>query len=404
MSLTANLPFQALTFWDACDYVLDQVVGGAASPRNRRLAVDAVREAYAELPMRRNWRYYYRSWTVQTVASQTSGTIAYDYTGGSSERMMTLTSNTWPSDVTKYAIYIAGIRYTIDTRVSSTVITLGERDCPTTDIDAGTSYTLTRDTYEIPDNCRTVFYLHDTNAPGRLLPCVEPSDIEHEQRIMRNTSLPLMFGCYRSELYSGAMAIHFAPSPSSVRTYQGHAIFWPQPLKVLEYTNGTVATTSGSTTVTGTGTTFTQDHVGCIVRVSATADPSIPTDLQGETYKDRLNPYALQRVIKSVESTTSLTLEQAADATLTGSGFRISSKIDIEPGAMRNAFLRCCEARFSTQDRKGAQEREARYEKALTLAMCADQRLDDKGGRYFLPTSLAGVASSTDLTTGGTQP
>lgn len=391
MSLTK---FPLLTLWDATDHVLDAVLGGDTSPRSRRMAMKAVQEAYTEIPMRRTWRYYIRSLTINTVANQTDGSVAYDYTGGSSERMLTLTSSTWPSDVTKYAIYISGARYTIDTRVSSTVITLREGDCPTVDLAAGTGYNLTRDTYELPDNVRELYYLHDTNAPGRMLPCVEPADIMHERRIMRSTAMPLLYGVYRSERYASSLAVHFAPSPSSARTYQGNALFWPLPLKVLEYKAGTVSTTSGSATVTGSGSTFTSDMVGAVIRISSTGSKFIPTDLQGETDQNRLEPYAFQGVIKSVESATSLTLEQDADQTLAASGYRISSRIDIEPGAMRTAFLRCCEARFQTQDRRGTDDREARYEKALALAMAADQRVMDQNGRFYLPTNLADVAGS----------
>jgi len=398
MSLTSNTPY--LTVWDAIDYTLDQVVAGDYSPRSRRLAWDAVLEAYSEIPVRRSWRYYYRTFSFATVASQTSGTIAYT----SSSRTLTLTSSTWPSDVTKYALYIAGARYSIESRTSSTVVILRDGDCPTADIASGTSYTITRDTYELPDTIREVLYVHDLNAPGRLLQCVEPSDILHEQRIMRNTAQPLMYAAYRSDLYAGAMAIHFAPSPSSARTYQYHALCWPLPLKVLEYSVGTVATTSGSATVTGTSTSFTSDMVGAVMRFTKTGDTSIPTSLQGEIDKNRVNPYTMQRVIRSVESTTSLTLEQDADTTLSGSGYRISSRIDIEPGAMRSAFLRCCEAKFASQDRKGQEQREARYERALIFAMAADQRSEDRGGRAYQPNNLAGIAASADLTTGGTQP
>lgn len=391
MSLT-NFPL--LTLWDATDHVIDAVLGGSTSARARRMAMKAVQEAYREIPARRNWRYYIRSLTINTVANQTDGSIAYDYTGGSSERMVTLTDTTWPSDVTKYAIYISGARYTIDTRVSSTVITLRDGDCPTVDLASGTGYNLTRDTYEVPDNVREIYYLHDINAPGRMLPCVEPADIMHERRIMRSTAMPLLYGFYRSERYAGSMAVHFAPSPSSARTYQGNALFWPLPLKVLDYKTGLASTTSGSATVTGTSTGFSSDMVGAVIRVSASGSKVIPTDLQGETDQNRLEPYAFQGVIKSVESTTSLTLEQDCDQTLTSSGYRISSRIDIEAGAMRTAFLRCCEARYETQDRRGADDREARYEKALALAMAADQRVMDQNGRFYLPTNLADIAGS----------
>lgn len=398
MSLTSNTPY--LSLWDACDYCLDQVVAGDYSPRSRRLALQAVKDAYGEIPVRRNWRYFYRSLTLNTVASQTSGTISYT----ASTRTMTLASSTWPTDVIKYGLYISGVRYAIQTRTSSTVIVLRDGDCPTANIASGTSYTLTRDTYELPDYVREVLYVHDTNAPGRMLACVEPSDILQEQRVMRNTSQPLMYSAYRSELNAGSIAIHFAPSPSAARSYQYHAICWPLPLKTLEYAVGTVATTSGSSAVAGTSTVWTSDMEGAVIRFSKTGDTSIPTDLQGEIDKNRVNPYAMQRIVRTVTDGTNIVLEQDADTTLSGSGYRISSRIDIEPGAMRNAFLRCCEARFATQDRKGAQEREARYERALMFAMAADQRVNDMGGRPYLPNDLAGIASSTDLTTGGTQP
>ena len=401
MSLN-NYPL--LTFHDAVNHTLDEVLGGQWSPRNLRQAIRAVQEAYAEVPMRRMWRYYYRPITFQTVASQTTGSIAYDYTGGSSERMVTLTGTTWPTDVTKYSLYVSGVRYSIASYVSSTVITLDEKDCPTADLDAGTGYTLTRDTYELPDNVREVLSLYDTAAPGHPFPCVDPGDIVHHQRIMRNTALPRMYGVYRSERYASGLAIHFAPSPSSSRKYQCLALCWPQPIKTFEYITGSVATTANSATVTGTGTTFSTEHVGAVIRFSSNGSLKLPTDIQGEIDQNRMEPYAMQRVVSAYTSSTSIEMEQTADLTLSGSGYRISSRIDIEPGAMRQAFLRCCEARFATQDRKGAQEREARYEKALMLAMTADQRLAETQPASWMPNSLAGVASSVDLTTGGVQP
>lgn len=402
MSLTG---YSFLTFQDAVDHVLDQVVGGDQSPRNRRQAIRAVREAYDEIPARRNWRYYYRSFSLQTIASQTTGTIAYDYTGGTYERQLTLTGATWPSDVAGYGVIISGARYGIDDRKSSTVITLDEQDCPTADIASGTAYTLVKDSYELPASCRAIFSLYDVNAPGRLITCVDPGDIIRERRLVRGSAYPVMYSAYRGELHSGSLGIHFAPSPSGVRTYQCLGLFWPRPLTILDDSgNGTVATTAGSTALVGTSTSFSSDHVGCVIRISPTGSAEIPTDIQGEVDNNRLKPFAMQKVIKSVTDTTNLVLDTEADKTVTGSGYRVSSPIDIETGAMRNAFLRCCEARFATTDRKGMAEREALYESILAKAMYADQRVMETVGPTWLPTTLAGYASTIDLTTGGIQP
>lgn len=394
--------YETLTFHDAVDHTLDKVMGGDSSPRSRRQAYEAVLYAYHELPARRRWRYYWRPFTIQTVARYNTGTIAYDYTGGTYERMVTLTGGTFPADADTYAMNIAGARYGIEAYKSSTVVTLRETDCPTADIASGTAYAIVKDTYPLPSNLRSIDYLYDVFAPGRMLPQVVPDDIMRERRLVRTSAVPLMYAVYRDERYAGSEALHFAPSCTSVRTYQGYAQYWPLELKILDYSgNGTVATTNGSTTVTGTSTTFTTAMEGAVIRFSATGDTKIPTSLVGEVDKNRLNPYTMQRIVRTVTNSTSLELEQAADTTLSGSGYRISSRIDIEPGAMRNAFLRGCEAFFSPQDRKGRQERLAEYERALAHAMYADQRAIESPGVSFIPHTLADVAASINNSTGG---
>jgi hypothetical protein len=210
-----------------------------------------------------------------------------------------------------------------------------------------------------------------------------------------------MYSVYRGETYASSLAIHFAPSCSSALTYQAYGLFWPQPLTTYDYSTGRVAVTANAAAVAGTNTTFTSNHVGAVIRFRS--DEATPTDIMGEIDKNRVEPYVMQRVIKSRSSSTAITLEQDADTTFSSAGYRISSRIDIEPGAMRNAFLRCCEARFETQASPAA-DREARYEKALILAMIADQRLEETLGGSSWPDSLADIVASSDLTTGGTQP
>ena len=91
----------------------------------------------------------------------------------------------------------------------------------------------------------------------------------------------------------------------------------------------------------------------------------------------------------------------AADLTVSGSGYRVSSRIDIEPGTMRVAFMRLAESLFGTQDRKGREEREALAEKYLQIAMAADaQRMMVEYGNDFYPETLADIAASVDLETG----
>jgi hypothetical protein len=389
--------FPLYTWYEAADRVLDGVVGGGASARNLRQARQAVDEAYEILHLRRNWRYYYRPFRINTVASQTTGSIAYDYTGGSSERLVTLTGATWPTDAEKYTLLIAGVRYEIDRYLSSTTIMLSERVCPQSDIASGTAYTLVRDTYELPDDFAKLGDLRDVLSPGRPIPRVAPSDILREQRLVRTAAVPSMYSIFRTTRFASGLAVVFGPAPSSARQYDGMGLIRPQPLKVFDYSAiGTVATTADSTTLTGTGTAFTADHEGAVIRISS--DSKLPSALIGEVDKDRYNPYAMQRIIKRRTDATTLVLEQAADQSITTGGYRVSSRIDIEPGVMRVAFLRLAESLFGLHDRKGREEREAIAERAFAIAAAADatRMLDDAGGT-FQPETLADLAASVDL-------
>jgi hypothetical protein len=387
------------TWHDAVDYLLDEVVGGDGSNRSRRQARRAIESAYAELPARRDWRCYYRRVYIQTVSSQTTGTISFDVTGGAYERMVTLSSATWPDDVDQYRISIDNKTYEIESRKSSTIITLSERSYPAADITAGESYTLFKDTYALPDDFRRMAYLHDVEAPGTLLSQVDPAAVECEQRLVRTASLPSMYTITGNSAGVVGQAVTFAPAPSTARTYMAMMQFWPKPLKIYDFNSGdggTVAVTSGSAAVTGTSTAFTSDHEGSVLRVSKNGSTKIPTSQIGEIDKDRHEPFTLQRVIKTYTSATALTLQHTSDQTLSGSGFRVSSRIDIEPGAMRNAFMRLAEAHFGMHDRKGLAERMQAYERAYNLAAWADQRMIE--GPWVRNTwgSLTDMAASVD--------
>lgn len=62
----------------------------------------------------------------KTIFSYNTGTVSYDHTGGSSERLVTLSGGSWPAWLdTDCALTIAGVRYAIASVNSSTVLQLG---------------------------------------------------------------------------------------------------------------------------------------------------------------------------------------------------------------------------------------------------------------------------------------
>jgi hypothetical protein len=387
----ASRAMSFLTFFDAVDHVLDQVVGGNGSPRNVRQARKAVQEAVEELSLRRTWRYYQRPDLIQTQDEYDTGTIAYDATGGTYERMVTLTTGTWPSDAVDQALIVEGTRYGVDRRISDSVITLRVDDCPTQDIDAGTDYTLVKDSYLLPENVRKIDYLYDTLAPGRMIPMVSPDSIMRERRLTRLASYPLMYSVFAHERYHGRLAVHFAPSCGVSRQYAYMAtIRAPIPTVYAGTANGTVAVVSGTASVTGTGSAFASSMEGCVLRTGDSSNS--PTSSWGYTDNTFIAPVQ-EFILKTYSSATAFGLESAPTQSQSGVRYTISSLLDIAP-TMRNAMFRLAEAKFSPQDRKGYTERLAEYERAYGIAAWGDQTMEETPGVGFMPTTLADLAAT----------
>lgn len=104
-----------------------------------------------------DWTFL-KIWTTLSInAPYSTGTIAYDHTGGSSERLVTLSDGTFPSWVQTNAgngvyIEIDGVNYEVATYVDSTNVTLASTSNPGSDVSAGTSYEIHQDDYDLPDD------------------------------------------------------------------------------------------------------------------------------------------------------------------------------------------------------------------------------------------------------------
>jgi hypothetical protein len=393
MSLTR---YELATFQDAIEQVLDAVVGGDADPRRRRNAARAVREALRDLANYRNWSCYYRRVMLATVAQQTDGTLAYDHTGGSSERLVTLSGATVDSSVELAELIIGNVRYEVEKYLSSTTFTLSERANPGADVAAGTSYTLVRPTYSLPDDFGAMGQLLDPQSAGRVLSEVTLEEALQIDRTVRTAGLPWAYAFARHPRYAGGRSLRFAPSPTTARTYDAIYRARPLPLLVELEDDGLVSITSGSPTVTcDTAGTFTQQHVGCVLRLSA--DNSNPPTTAAGNLQDVVNPYTFQGVVRSVESSTSLTLEQAADQTLGPVCYTLSSRLDLEAGAMLNALLKMAEARMaSIEGRDDWAERKKEAVEALQVAAEADLTSFPGSANPPVPTRLGDLATSID--------
>lgn len=364
------------TYQDVVDHVCD-VFDVDRTNRDLRLARTAVVSAYREMPFAASWSYFDRSLVVLTAASQTTGTVAYDHTGGAYERVVTLTDATWPTWAASGTLLIGDVHYPIFARKSSTEVTLAENVNPGDDLSAGTTYTIYRNSYSLPSTFRRMLQVWDSSTELQLQQC-EPGDTFASLRLAYQTPGDPIKYTVRSEGESpGGYGITLAPPPNTARRLELFYEAAPRPLSVEKYSTGTIAISSGGTTVTGTGTAWTSSHVGCVLRVGTSG--SEPTSIIGfrddGSTSNTLNPAVFEAVVTEVASGTSLTIDTASNAAYTTIKYTLSDPIDIAQDAMFSAFLKRVEAEFARMVKR---EDRAQWERdafrATQLAMEADSR------------------------------
>lgn len=354
------------TYHDVLDFLLRRQNAGV-DERQKLLAQEAILSAYQELPLFRNWKYYYSRGRVTTDAAYDTGSIEYDHSGGSSERLLTLTDGVWPTNAARGRILINNYEYSIATRIDDTTATLSVNSNPGADVAAGTSYKWWRDIYPMPLDFRSADKIIDHNnlwEPAKLSPGKVLNNRSNRQR----ASEPYLYDFIADPDYVGAMALFLEPPPDAAYNFDFIYQRSPMPMRTMDYSTGTV--TVSSTTVTGVGTNWNSDMVGSLIRLPHSGVDQVPTGLAGKY------PYAEQRIITAVASTTSLTIDAVLSGTYTSATkYRISDYIDLDYHVMREAFRKLCEYRFSENAAKETQGASFRsFTNALTNAKEADGR------------------------------
>ena len=123
---------------DSVTQLLQMVGASPTDGRSLQLAKLAMQEAQQHLMAERDWRYMDRWFKFTTDASYSTGSITYDHTGGSSERLVTLASGTWPTWAAYGIVLINQQMYQVEQRLSDTTLTLTEQANPGSDLAAGT--------------------------------------------------------------------------------------------------------------------------------------------------------------------------------------------------------------------------------------------------------------------------
>ena len=366
------------TFQDAIDHILDSE-GMDNTALNIRQAKRAVLRAYRDLPNRHRWSYFKRGFGFFTAAKQTTGTIAFDLTGGTYERMVTLSAATWPTDAKDYRIVISDIHYPIEAYKSSTQITLHEHERPSADVAAATSYTLYKSNYKLPNGFRKVNQVYD--ATGDYALTRMGSSTQRAQEVYYSApSTPVGYDLRNTGDYYGTTEVVLSPPPSAERTYDMIVELSPRPLYNVRKTD--TCQTSGTTvTLATSGKLDVTRDVGAIMRFPASTVTTTPTSIVGGPAG--VSAYDEQRTIVAIASGTSCTIDSALPSNLgSGTACTVEDPLDLDYSTMLTYFLRLAEAEFARitrrQDRRDLEEAAAME---LVLAAAADQKSTAVGGK-----------------------
>lgn len=324
------------TVQDAVEHLLDRFGVPRSEPRHRRVAFRSVVTALREVCVGYPWRYFDRRLILTTSASYSTGTVAYVH----SARSLTITDGTWPSWARYGRVILNSVHYHVEKRDSDTVLTLPEGSNPGANF-SGT-YTIYRDAYLLPDNFHSLGHVYDVDQ-RRALPLMT-SGAQHAASVLvwDSPGTPDYATLQGSNEEYGRLALVLTPAPSSARNYDLRYQAAPRTPRVEKEAQGTVSVSGG--TVTGTGTNFTSDHVGCILRV-ASASSREPTAPGGGVDDTEIVP-AFTAIVQSVASTTSLTISNTT-ASASGARYTLSDPLDIEPHAMLTAVFRQAEYQFA---------------------------------------------------------
>lgn len=356
------------TFQDVLDHGLDYL-GSNPGDAARRDCVRAALEAYRDLANTFNWSYLYTHGRVLTSASfdGEGATMTYIHTGGTYERMATISGSTWPDWAGDGYVRVGEVIYEIDERKSATVVTFSEQVNPGQDIAAPVLFSAYRDTYLLPeDYIAQDQSLYEGNFGGM---CYKhPRDWLYASRYVYGSGLPFDYTITGDQKYPGRLVLKVFPWPVEAKSIDFLYKRRPRELSIANESTGTAAVTTGDTTLTGTGTSFTPKMVGSVVRLSSTVKP--PTSIIMSN-----RPAVFESFVRAYVSPTVLILADPADADYSGVGYTISDMVDIEPGAMLNAYLRCVEKHLgmnrTLKDKPSAANQ---YAAALSEAKSADSR------------------------------
>lgn len=357
------------TAFDLLDYIRRQVQGSQSATSEATLK-DAILEAYLEFPKLRNWNYLGAITRITTVAPYSTGTVTYDHTGGAYERLFTFSSGALPAGFDNGTIRINSVDYEIERRIDASRAVADSVFNPGADV-AASSFVAFIDTYTLPPD---FLYLDDpiyhNLCPG--MTYVPPAAWLAAKRYSASQSgYAFTYTIMADPRRHNQWAMRMWPYPASARAIDIPYQRKPRPIVYFgteDDSNAGTVVTDGTTAIAGTGTSFSEQMVGSVLRV-ANNTKNLPTGREGNVN------FAAERIIESYTSATAIVTDSLVAQLNGGLGvkFRIADPIDLSD-RMLVAFKRCVMKQASiVRYMRNQKEAEMAFEVALQDAADSDK-------------------------------
>jgi hypothetical protein len=300
--------------------------GAQPSDRHNARMVKAIQSAIRSLHTKHPWTYY-KSQTRFTTSPEVAMEITYDRTGGSTERLVTITSDSeWPADAAYGELFIGDKIYRVHRRLSDTTATLEPDHSPSADYTGEATWR--RRAYSFGREIIKVEYAHNitANRPLTSLPHAEFGASAYSQ-VVSGYTRNFSWQNHGGKFGGSEFVLH--PAPIAEETIEVSALMLPIVPTITSVTGTDMAGSSGGYTLTSTAGAFSSRHVGCIVRVSINS--TAPTELNSDNWD-------FQAFVTAVNSATSITISDPLPQSYSARGYVISSPIDIEASVMLEAL------------------------------------------------------------------
>jgi hypothetical protein len=335
----ASLDPQVRTFEDLLSHLIRGEMSGGRTKEHPYIK-EACLSAYNKIALKTQWDYYLKEYRILIDAPQSSSTITFDFTGGASERLLTIAAGTWPTWAKYGRIRIGNYVHDIYDRLSSTTLQLDSIMNPGEDVAALTTYVLYRSVYPLPEDFLSMYTPSLENTVWNTS-YITPDEWLKRERFHRASGTPAVWTIMQNPDKTTDFAIFLDPPPDAAQPFS--FIYRRRPRKIrwsgieTQALSYTLSGSAGASTLT-TSTALPASMAGSIIRINGTIlDASQPPDGLGGS-----NPFEEQHRILSISSTTvtldGTTLDNTYSA---GTTFRVSDPLDVAYDMIDALYSEC---------------------------------------------------------------